>query len=182
MISIALNVVLGATAIVEAAVLYIVIRQLRALRIVSGIKTRLVVTLAAGHDERYLDALLYGDAPPKRMSGEVFTSTVPDPDAKPLSLQGSLRTLQDTPAPHERLPWDWTRVHRVPSAFGPRPSGEAVESPGGWPPLGAPSGRGFTGGPESALAAPNSGYRAKCKRLRLDGPTPCLCCEGECRG
>jgi len=25
-------------------------------------------------------------------------------------------------------------------------------------------------------------YRDKCKRLRLDGPTPCLCCEGECVG
>jgi hypothetical protein len=28
----------------------------------------------------------------------------------------------------------------------------------------------------------NASYRSKCKRLRTDGPTPCLCCEGECMG
>jgi hypothetical protein len=27
-----------------------------------------------------------------------------------------------------------------------------------------------------------SPYLAKCKRLRTDGPTPCLCCPGECVG
>lgn len=27
-----------------------------------------------------------------------------------------------------------------------------------------------------------SPYLAKCRRLRLDGPTPCLCCPGECIG
>lgn len=31
-------------------------------------------------------------------------------------------------------------------------------------------------------ASQTSPYLAKCKRLRLDGPTPCLCCEGECEG
>lgn len=25
-------------------------------------------------------------------------------------------------------------------------------------------------------------FREKCKRRRTDGPTPCLCCPGECRG
>lgn len=25
-------------------------------------------------------------------------------------------------------------------------------------------------------------YASKCKRRRLNGPTPCLCCEGECVG
>lgn len=25
-------------------------------------------------------------------------------------------------------------------------------------------------------------YRAKCNRLRTDGPTPCLCCAGACVG
>jgi hypothetical protein len=25
-------------------------------------------------------------------------------------------------------------------------------------------------------------YAAKCKRRRTDGPTPCLCCPGECTG
>lgn len=33
----------------------------------------------------------------------------------------------------------------------------------------------------AAEDAPNI-YRDKCKRLRADGPTPCLYCEGECRG
>jgi hypothetical protein len=28
----------------------------------------------------------------------------------------------------------------------------------------------------------DSPYLAKCKRLRLDGPTPCLCCPGGCIG
>lgn len=28
----------------------------------------------------------------------------------------------------------------------------------------------------------HSPYLAKCKRLRTDGPTPCLCCPGECVG
>lgn len=27
-----------------------------------------------------------------------------------------------------------------------------------------------------------SPFLAKCKRLRTDGPTPCLCCPGECVG
>lgn len=27
-----------------------------------------------------------------------------------------------------------------------------------------------------------SPYAAKCKRRRTDGPTPCLCCSGECVG
>jgi hypothetical protein len=27
-----------------------------------------------------------------------------------------------------------------------------------------------------------SPYMSKCKRFRTDGPTPCLCCEGECYG
>lgn len=31
-------------------------------------------------------------------------------------------------------------------------------------------------------ASQTSPYLAKCKRLRLDGPTPCLCCEGDCHG
>lgn len=30
--------------------------------------------------------------------------------------------------------------------------------------------------------AGTSHYMAKCKRLRDDGPTPCLCCQGECYG
>lgn len=31
-------------------------------------------------------------------------------------------------------------------------------------------------------ATQRSPYLAKCKRLRTDGPTPCLCCPGKCVG
>lgn len=34
----------------------------------------------------------------------------------------------------------------------------------------------------AALVKPEGFYRDKCKRLRFDGPTPCLCCPGECTG
>lgn len=36
-----------------------------------------------------------------------------------------------------------------------------------------------SGGPIPRTASP---YLHKCKRRRLDGPTPCLCCKGECIG
>lgn len=32
------------------------------------------------------------------------------------------------------------------------------------------------------MTGQTSPYLAKCKRLRTDGPTPCLCCPGECVG
>lgn len=34
----------------------------------------------------------------------------------------------------------------------------------------------------AAAAFTHSSYADKCKRRRTDGPTPCLCCPGECTG